>query len=299
MAGKPVNVLSGVQTVEVSLVRRGANNKRFALTKAEEDMEFKELLKAVLDTEAEGEAKLVETLKAAKADEDTVQAAVASFRLQHGFKDKLSKDVFGEVLKAAGFKPGFKPEDKEEDMDEEEMAAKKKKAAKLDKEPACKTAELPAEMQVLFKAQQDELEAVRKDAEATKKALETERADRVRKEYVQKCATDYAHVPGMSADEMGEMLQKAYAVSKEFGEKLEKSWADASKAVKDGAHLRSAGSPTPGAVGGAMDKVRALAKEYIAKDAKLSEDVAIAKVLADHSELYEAYLQENPKQLGR
>ena len=48
-------MLTSVQTAEVSLVRRGANNKRFALTKEDRTMKFAELLKSVLDTEAEGE----------------------------------------------------------------------------------------------------------------------------------------------------------------------------------------------------------------------------------------------------
>jgi hypothetical protein len=292
-------MLTNVQTAEVSLVRRGANNKRIALTKSEDDMDFQELLKTVLATEAEGESKLIETLKAANADEDTINAAVANFRLQNGFKDKLSKDVFGEVAKAAGYEIAKAKKGKaDDDMDDDDnpFGGKKKKKTEKSHVPA----DMPAEMQAIFKAQQDEMEALRKENAETTEILKSERRERIRKEYIAKCASDYSHVPGMTADAMGEMLQKAYEVSDDFGKQLEKQWADTHEAVRKSALLVNQGviSSNDGS-SGAWSKMQSLAKELVQKTEGLSEAKALDVVMKENPELYQEYLDENPAQVGR
>lgn len=301
MPPKSINMLTNVQTAEVSLVKRGANNKRIALSKSEDDMDFQELLKTVLATEAEGESKLIATLKAAKADEDTINAAVASFRLQNGFKDKLSKDVFGEVAKAAGFDIAKAKKDKAEDEDEDEgdenpFGGKKKKKTEKSHVPA----DMPPEMQSIFKAQQDEMEALRKENAETTTLLKTERSERIRKEYVVKCADQYSHVPGMNAEEMATMLQKAYEVSDDFGKQLEKQWADTSEAVQKSAMLVNQGVvATNDGNSGAWAKMQSLAKELVQKTEGLSEAKALDVVMKENPELYQEYLGENPAQTGR
>lgn len=298
MPPKSINMLTNVQTAEVSLVRRGANNKRIALTKSEDDMDFQELLKTVLATEAEGEASLIKTLKAAKADEDTINAAVANFRLQNGFKDKLSKDVFGEVAKAAGFELAKAKAKGEGEEDEDDMPFGDKKKKKVAKSHV--PADMPPEMKAIFKSQQDEMEALRKENAETAEILKAERAERVRKEYIQKCAADYTHVPGMNAEQMGEMLQKAYEVSEEFGAQLEKTWTDTHEAVKKSTMLANQGViQTNDGSSGAWSKMQSLAKELVQKTEGLSEAKALDVVMKENPELYQEYLDENPAQVGR
>ena len=72
MPSNSINMLTNLGTKELSLVRRGANNKRFALTKSEDVMPLEELLKSVLETPAEGEDNLVASLKSAGADEEAI-----------------------------------------------------------------------------------------------------------------------------------------------------------------------------------------------------------------------------------
>jgi hypothetical protein len=295
---KVINMLTNVQTAEVSLVRRGANNKRFALTKTKDQtMQISELLKTVLDTEAEGEAKLVETLKAQGSDQDSIDVAVANFRIQSGFKDKLSKEQFEEVAKAAGFEvtKAKKADDDEEDEGNPFGGKKKKKTAK-----SHVPADMPVEMRKAFDEQAAALETLRKESDEKDARIEKIEKESIRKELVAKCASEFSHVPGMNAEEMGTMLQKAYEVSEDFGKQLEGQWAETSVALKKSSLLQTQGTTHSSHDGSsAMGKMEALAKEYIAKDPNMTHDVAIGKVMGDHPELYNEYLNENPAQLGK
>jgi len=291
-----VNMLTAVQTAEVSLVKRGANNKRFALTKSkEQQMPIQELAKTVIETEAEGEGKLIETLKAAGADEETIGISVANFRLQSGFKDKLSKEAFRAVAEASGFEVAkAKKTEDEEDEEEGNPFASKKKTTKEEGEP------MTEEMRKAFDEQQAELVELRKAA--AEKDARIERIEKAAqlKEYVAKCASDYAHVPGSSAEEMGEMLQKAYSVDEDLGKRLEKQWAEASEAIKKSELIRSRGiNAVSDGSGTAWGKMEAFAKELTVKNEGLSEGKAMRLVMEQHPELYQEYLNENPAQLGR
>jgi len=277
-----VNMLTAVQTAEVSLVKRGANNKRFALTKSEEKMPFNELAKTVLEVEAEGESKLVETLKASGVADDVIDVAVANFRIQSGFKDKLSKDAFDVVAKSSGY------------------ATAEKKAEEKVIEKAHTPIEMPEEMRKAFDDQQAELVALRKEAaEKDERIKKIEKAAAL-KEYITKCESQYSHVPGLSSEEMGDMLQKAYAISSDMGQRLEKTWAETSQALKKSRLLAAQGvtSINDGS-GTAWGKMETLAKELVLKTNGLSNGKAMKIVMEQNPELYQEYLNENPAQQGR
>ena len=298
---KVINMLTNVQTAEVSLVRRGANNKRFALTKSEDPtMKFNELLKTVLATPAEGEAELITTLKAADASEEAIEVAVANFRMQSGFADKISKDEFAAVAKAAGFEVE-KAKKKEEDEDGKPFPGAKppfggkKKTAK-----SHVPADMPEEVRKAFDEQNAEMETVRKEAADAQAEVAKLRKEGELKDFIAKCSEKYSHVPGMSVDEMGTMLQKAYEVSEDFGKQLEKSWGETSEAVEKSVLLQTQGTAhsTHGgsSAWGQMEKI---AKELKEADPKLSNSDALAKAIEKNPDLYNQYLEENPAQTGR
>ena len=294
---KVINMLTNVQTAEVSLVRRGANNKRFALTKEDRSMKFAALLTTVLATEAEGESKLVETLKAAGKDEEAIEVAVANFRIQTGFKDKLSKEELATVTKAAGLEVVVaKADDDEEDPEKPGFFKNGKKMPFKKTTPV----DMPVEMQKTFDDQAAEMAVIKKENADNKAELVALQKESKRKEYVAKCATEFSHVPGMSSDEMGDMLQEAYEVSDNFGKRLEKQWGETSNAIKKSALLSSQGVAHSTHDGSsAWGKMETLAKEYVAKDATLTVDSAMGKVMSEHPELYQEYLAENPAQGSR
>lgn len=286
-----INMLTNVQTAEVSLVRRGANNKRFALTK-EHTMDFQELLNTVLSTEAEGESTLVETLKSAGADEDSLSVAVANFRLQSGFKDKLSGDHFSAVAKASGFEKAKAKTEDEDDDGKDKFPFKTKKSHV--------PADMPVEMRKAFDDQSAALETLRKEALEKDARIEKIEKEAILKEYIAKCETDYAHVPGMTTGEMGTMLQKAYEVSEDFGKQLEKQWSETSVAIKKSALLSTQGAAHSTHDGSsAWGKMESIAKELRKEDPEMSAGKAMDTVMSRHPELYQEYLNENPAQLGK
>jgi hypothetical protein len=216
----------------------------------------------------------------------------------------LSKELFGEVLKAAGF--DVEKAKAKEPMDDEEdkpfpgaappFGGDKKKKVSKSHVPA----DMPAEMQAIFKAQQSEMEGLRKEAAETAALLQAERSQRIRKEYVEKCAEKFSHVPGMTTEEMGVMLQKAYEVSEEFGAQLEKQWTETNEAVRKSVLLRNQGVvATNDGASGAWSKMQSLAKELVAKTEGLDEGHALDVVMKENPELYQEYLDENPAQSGR
>lgn len=280
---KTIRMLSALTTAELSLVKRGANARRFAVTKGMDDMDFNEILQSVLATEAEGEKGLLQTLKSAGLDEDAMQVAVAQYRLQHGFKDKLTADAFSSVAKAAGY----------------ELT---KKAETPPPKPRSTTpADMPPELEAVWKSQQEAINNANERADKLERQLDVVRKDAQRKDYVVKCEREYSHVPGMSAEQMADMLIKAEAVSKEFAESLEKQWKETSEAVKKSVLLGSSGSATPSPTGGdAWSAMQSKARELVQKsDGSLTAAKALDRVMSENPELYQAYLNDNPAQLGK
>ncbi len=297
-----INKLTDLQTGEISLVRRGANDKRIALTKSGDDMPLDELFKNVLETEAEGEQALVKTLKDAKVEDEVIEIAKANYRMQHGFKDKLSEETLAVVTKSAGYWTKADDDDDDDDDDEKKPfpGARRPFKSKDKKEKSHVPADMPPAMAAIFKAQQDEVAAVRVESAKIQKQLDDERCERIRKEYVTKCADEYAYVPGMSAEGMGEMLQKAYSVGDEFGKQLEGQWAATSKAVKQSSLLHASGQVAMNSGGGSspMDKLNTIAKA-IETNEKIPFAKAFDKAMTENTDLYNDYLSDNPAQTGR
>lgn len=289
--GRIITKLDSLQTAELSLVRRGANNRRFAVTKGMTNMDVSEVLQSVLATEAEGEQAVIATLKSAGLEGDALDVAVAHYRLQNGFADKVDAEAFGTVAKAAGYlveKTAPKPEKKEPE---------KKASDSVSHKPAG----MPEEMEKVWKSQQDEIAALRAENETNRAELESVKKAAQRRDYVAKCEREYAHVPGMSSEEMADMLIQAESVSKSFAESLEKQWRETAEAVKKSALLRSSGSRGSDANGGdAWSRMESMAKERVEKSAgKIDMAAAVEAVMAENPSLYEEYLAENPAQRAR
>lgn len=301
MPGKVINMLTGVKTRELSVVGRGANSRRVALTKSEDrNMEFADLIKTVMDTEAEGETVLVATLKAANTSDEAIEVAVANFRLQSGFKDKLSKEQFSEVAKAAGFDVA-KTED-EKRQDEEEDPKKPGFFMNGKRMPTKKShvpADMPAEMQKAFDAQNATIAELKKSADESAAVVVELRKEAELKGHVAKCEKEFAHVPGLSAQEMGVKLQKAYEVSEDFGKAQEKEWGTVSAALQGSTLLQVQGVTHSDDGSSAMAKMNAIAKEMRSKDSNLTEAKAFVKATEENPELYSDYLSDNPAQTGR
>ncbi len=270
-------------------------------------MNFQELLTSVLSTEAEGESEMVSTLKKSGASDEAVEVATASFRIQAGFADKLSKSEFAEVVKASGYvtkaENPFAPADDDEMSDEDKKkkdAADAKAKAEAEKKKAEKSlpADMPVEMRKAYDEQAAQLEVVRKEAADSAAQVHALRKEAEKRDYIQKCEDNFSHVPGMTTEEMGVMLQKAYEVSEDFGKQMEAQWSATSEAISKSALLSKQGGSHSVSTSSAQGKLETIAKGYVEADPSMTSAVAFSKAMVNNPELYDQYLADNPSQRG-
>jgi hypothetical protein len=305
-------MLSGLTTAELTLTKRGANNRRFAMIKGGIPMD-PEVLQALIGTPAEGEDLFVKTLKSqGVTDEEKVNAAIAQFRIQKGMKDLVDNDVMDIVTKAAGYT--VKAVDANEGADKKKPDATSGKVdpkAKQGQGPVKKSIDLSQldddsrqMVEAVFKShdtmaeKSTQLEAVVKSLSTEVDTLKDEKQEAV---YVAKAAKDFSHLP-MADKELGLMLKSANAVSPDFAKGFESLLGKMDEMVAKSDMLTTMGAASRQASGGAWDKIQTLAKGMVQKSLEggntLSNAQAIDLVLKTEqgAALYREYLGDNPKQ---
>jgi hypothetical protein len=291
---KTAHEITELETEEVSLVDKGANKKkRFPLWKSEGDHGMNdEIIQAVLETEFEGEGEIVEK---AALDPKAVNAVKAMLRIASGFKDVLPTDALDKLAAAIGYP---KPEEKEKPKKEEETMSKQTETKPVDEKTS-----VNKEVDAAVKANNDALEAIRKENEEIRKQLGKERDMRLEAEWTEKAKSDLSHFPGKTSAELGKILKALADVNPELADEQFKSMKAASDMIKSSVLLKSAGStnPTSAASGdeSAFGKLSALANGIVEKsNLEMTPEKAMARVLksAKGAELYNQYLDEHPAQ---
>jgi hypothetical protein len=284
---KELTSLSNWQTREISLVKRGANKKRrFPVYKQETTMDPQmiEVLKSLLDESIEDETKLDQWIEKKKLNDKEAAAVKGAVRLLNGFSDNASiKKALDSMANLFGpEKPNPKPEPPKE-------PAKKSDDPEPNPSP---------EPQAVPEAVQKALDDAKKETVELKKALADETRKRERTELVAKCKELYSHVPGLSTDEQADLLLDA---GEEGAKQIEKQWAATEEAIVKSELLRAGGTGGYDASGGdAGRKLEQLARTMVEKSTDgLTYEAAYVKAMDQHPELYQQYMDENPKQTGR
>jgi len=276
-----VNRLKDLDAVEVSLVPRGANKKKFLIFK-EVDSPMEEILKAVLETELENESRVEEVLKAAKLSDKAKGAVKGALRLLNAYKDELPKDIMKTLAELADY--GYPaPTEKAKGKKDEEEDEKKKygyPAPTKKEDGSYDFSSIPEEVRPAVEALWKEQQEAVKKAEELEKVLKEERDKQLRKEYIQKAA-DF----GLVLKGLAEKAPEEYA-------KLEGVLKAANEAIEAGALYAEVGRGGAPAGDSAVAKVEAMAAGLVQKDANLSRADALAKVLAENPQLYEQYRKE-------
>lgn len=308
--GNTVTMLSGLQTAELTLTKKGANGRVFAITKSEGYKMDECVISAVASTPAQGEEDLVEMLKSNNSSEDEIGAAVVNYRIQTGFKDLVSDEMFEQVSKAAGYsKKGEGKMKKEviievegEGEDDEEEMMKTKGKEKMNKSNIDLNQLDDAtrqQVESVFKSNQD----LAKETQELKEVVKSMRDEAQRKEYIAKAAESYSHVP-MDPEELGLLLKNANEISEGFGKKFEELLGKVQESVSKSALLDTVGkSQQNDPSAGAWDKIEEMAKSLVQKSqglTNLTQAQAIDRVLKSEEgqSLYQEYLGENPRQTG-
>lgn len=294
---KDLTELKDLKTHEVSLVDKGANKKkRFPIFKQESQMKD-DIMKAVLNTEVEGEADLQEFIKKSELDENGTQAVTGALRILSSFKDKLPTDTLSTLATVAGYdEPVAKAKEpvppKEEDKEDEEEMEMKKSLEGMPEEVQKRFEEITKSHEEITKAQADKIESL-------EKSLKAEQDRRDLESWVTKAKEELSGIPNKTPAELGETLKKLADVDKDLAESQFKTLKEAADTIKQGALFKEIGGRGMDVAGSAMEKVNKKAQALIEKSEGLTKEQAIAKVLESDSTLYAQYNEENPAQSGR
>jgi hypothetical protein len=297
---KPLTELSNFTPQEVSVVDRGANKKKpFPLFKQEQNMDYDEILKAVLETEIDEEGELVKWFEKAKMSEKGQAAVKGALRLLSSYKDELPKDVLSKLGGLAGYPA---PKQAQVEPEDEDMEKKKKKQDELPKEDVVKKSEgVELQLEEIKKAHDAQIETLTKQNEETRKSLEEEREARRREEWVGKAKSDLTYCPGQSAEEQADMLMKLEKVDPELAKKQFEQMKATSEALEKSEIFKEAGTKFGEASEkSAWGQIEKLAAGLVEKssDIDFTHEQAITKVLDSPrgQDLYNEYIAENPAQ---
>jgi len=282
---------------ELSIVDRGANKKKpFPIFKQEKIMSTKEnwdvILKAVLETELEGEEAIEELITKMEIGEKGAAASKAVLRVLSGFKDEMPPEFLAAIGKMAGI-----PVEKAEVVKKEEVIKKEEEEVVVEKSLEGVPEEIKKHFEEIQKAADLKITALSEKNEIIEKQLKVETDTRLLAEWTEKARADLSHYPGKSIEEMGVIL-KSLA---ELDPKMAKTQFDlmkvASDALKGSEILKSAGGiRTHELEGSSYEKIEKLADGLVEKseDLNMTKASAIAKVLESPlgAELYNKYLDE-------
>lgn len=261
--------MHNIRATRVSLVKNPANRLKFLVTKAEEFNTMDDIIKIITDSEADDESTLVEALKAQGKDDNAVDAALAVYRVLNGFRDSLDESDLGVITKSLGYKA---PEgEKKPDGDKVKPAAGIAKAEGESVENGEGTDEI--------KAVNDVLKSLRDEVDVLK-------SDKTRAQFTETLADVNV---GKTTEELVDMLMTIDKAGGDVKVMIE-TLKTASNIAKQNL-FEEIGSDGTGDAGDAWTAMKSAA-DVIAKEEKVSPEVALASLHKTHPELVQAYQDE-------
>lgn len=293
MSDKPVTALTDVETLEVSLVKRGANQKRIAIAKTEEPMPktMEQILKEALEMPLEEEDQIDEKLSKEGLSPEAAGAVKAALRALEAFKDELPD--MPKVLEMLSGLLGIEAAPESEVKAEDEAAA-----PELD--------EMKKKLDELWKSNAEQTELLKKSeeravaAELAKAEVEsTLQAERDAKEFaelVEHCTKSFPFVLG-SAEDKAKTLKVLRGASPDQANVIEASWKTANDQIASSQILKSLGTESaPSAALSASQKMDARIAEVRAAKPSMSREQALALVLKTDKSLFADYAAERAQE---
>ena len=311
--------LEELQVLEVSLVKTGANRKKFALWKGEETM--LDLTAAILSAPSDDQTDLQKIMVTKGLSKEARATVGDAYKLLSAVKEEMSMGLYKELKNALGLKgmedekeddSEEKAEDSQAPMGEDEAPAEappeaeekaegddeappeaEEKAEGDDEEDAQKAVPVTIQQQnqALAKSDDPKLIALYKtvaDLQKVNKAHE----DKARtKQFIEKADKAYPVVPGASPKEVGLLLRDLDAVDPKLCQRVEAIVKAANAFASNSGLLGEVGTSNAGAspyaVGNSDAEIQleGMAKQRIAKTGE-SFAIAYEKVLMDNQALY-------------
>ena len=278
-----VNTLVDLNTVEVSLVDKGANKRVFAIMKAET---MNDVVKDILEVPLEQESEVIDSLVEKDLSEDARHSLIGAMRLVQAYKDEAGmREALVSLAELLDFN---KPEMEEPSMDQEIV---QEETSQDDLNLASVPEEVRAQVEDLWKANE---EAVKK-AEELEAVLKAERDERLTKEYIAKAEAEFGNIPGHGADELGPMLKSLNAHDAEMAGKIEGLLKTMSQVLAKSEVFAEAGVTTQDAGSGKNpeSQLDQLATQYSTETPGVSYAKAYDSVLKSEEgrRLYAEYVQ--------
>lgn len=269
------NRLSDLQTMEVSLVPKAANLRRFLLFKSadgasgEGEPDLSEKMLDIIKADSSDGGKVGEVAK--ELSPEAQYAVMSAMKLLQAY----SEEVPGEVMMA--LMATLMPE--EETMEPEGGT----EMPEVEMIKGIDMSKIPTEVRPA-------LEALWKANEQLETDLKKERDEKVLKQYVEK-AKGYANLP-VEAESFGLVLKTIAEKAPDQYSALEQLLNGLNESMKQSALFKEVGKGDEGKAGSAWDKIEQAAAALIQKSEGMTKEQAVAQVLKQNPDLYTEYLGE-------
>ena len=295
---KKANELSDLDVLEVSLVKRGANKKTFALYKAEEKNTMKDLTAAILAAPGDENTELMKDMVVKGLSKEARSTVGDAVKLLSAVKEEMSAGLYKQIQNALGLK-GLEEEKAEDepredtppepptgDMEAEEGAEDVE--LPLGEEPEKKEEEEEEAKKAVTKNDDPRLQELFKANQELIAKIEKHEADKREKAFIEKAQAEFSMIPGATAEEVGKLLRDVDSMDVAIAKKVENILKSTEAFARNSGLFEEVGSSqaavsSEGANAGAQ--LNSLAKQRVAKTGD-SYAVAYEQVLNENSNLY-------------
>lgn len=304
---KNTNELVELETVEVSLVDKGANRRTFAIRKAEK--RTMQVIDAILSAPFEHRAAVAEHLKKMEMSPQATEAVEAAMQLLSAVQEEMPEDMMKQLMAMAGM---AKEEEEEEEAEkaegdeEEEAPEATEEAAEALADEGAEAAEEETEKEDDEEEMQKRLAALPKDMRGMVEQLwKSNRSEIAKREelegqikkaeqekrlgnFITKARADFSSLPA-KPEELGAFMSGLDVEAAAFAQSLLKS---ANEMIAHGGVTSEIGkSSTDAQELDSISKAEQMAAEIVEKEG-ITKAAAKGKVWKQNPELYAAYLLE-------
>jgi len=291
-----------LETVEVSLVDKGANKRVFAIKKSEQEMK---VIDAILGAPFEKSEELLERLTKAELSKQAVEGVKSAVQILSAFQEEIPAELMKELMMIAGLSKQEEEEEEEadaveepsdeevssqeEEEEEEEETEKQEEEEEEDEDKLEKRlAKLPKNVREmvsqLWKTNKVAVSKAAKLEAEIKKAKDEKRLG----ECISKARAEFSHLP-VKAEELGGFIKSLD--SSEDSEFVLKLLSSTNEMIANSEFTREIGKSTNGSGLSSIAKAEKMAEAMVSKGG-ITKERALANVWKTNPSLYAEYQQE-------
>ena len=295
MAEEETTALTELETVEISLVDKGANRRVFAIRKAERNT--MEVINAILAAPFEHNDAILERLKKAELSEQAVEALKSAVQILSAFQEEVPGGLMKELMLLSGMAKQEEEEEEEEaekqeeEEEEEEAPPVESDGEEEDEEEMQKRlAALPKNMRgMVSQLWKSNREAVTKATELEAKIQKAEDEKRL-SECTAQAGAELSALPA-TAQELGSFLKSLDGADKAHAKFVRKLLKSTNEMIATGNITGEIGKTTTGAEMDAIAKAEQMATAMVEKEG-ITKARALANVWKSNPHLYAEYQQQ-------